>query len=137
MTTIIFEDFCKLNHRVDDGFSSIDVIVEIVSRNRDGVIGHSVMIRRLEDEDTVIGEFPVKKGLIKGIGMPHGEWYQIYSVELNESLLENTTLQKNGFGGFVLSWTAKYQVIYQFVINFFSHPSQKKFLSEIRRIQKM
>jgi len=136
MATIIFEDFCKLAYS-SSNYNNIDVIVEIVSRNMDGVGGHCVLIRRLEDEDTVIGEFPVNKGLIERIDVPHGQGKQFYSVELNYSLLENTTLRENEFGDFVLPGAGSYQVISRFVINFFSHPSQKKFLSEIRRIQKM
>jgi len=123
MANMIFENFCKLN-------SFIDVIVEIVSRNIEGVNRYSVLIRKYEDEDFVFGEFPVKKGLINGFNTLNGI---IWQVNLNMNLLEKTSMQKNYSGRYFFSGAG----VNSFTIQFFSDSSQQKFLSKIRRIQKM
>ena len=101
-----------------------DVIVEIVSRNIEGVNRYSVLIRKHEDEDFVFGEFPVKKGLIVGFNTINALNWQVI---LNMNLLEKTSMQMDYYSGRYTSLT----------IQFFSDSSQQKFLSEIRRIQKM
>ena len=116
---IHFEDFCTLR-RIPHGKDysrDYDVIVEIVSRNTDGVLVYSVQIKQLEDEGVVFGDFPVKNGLIKKFGVSVRDGAQIYPVELNGNIIYNYSEQ--------------------FQIDFFSHSSQKCFLSEIRRLQKI
>jgi len=124
MANIIFENFCKLGKTN----WTLDVIVEIVSRNIEGVNRYSVVIRKHEDEDFVFGEFPVKKGLIDGFNYHKHTW----SVILNQNFLEKTSMQ-DVYG----RYTYKRYEVNSFKINFFSQSSQQKFLSEIRRIQKM
>lgn len=116
MTEVLFEDFCRLR-QLDRGNNSFDddVTVEIVSCNKDGVLVHSVLIRKHEEEH-MIGEFPIKKGLISKFGVTVRDGAQIYPVELNGKMV---------------------CVNLQYEISFFSHSSQKSFLSEIRRIQKI
>jgi len=131
MSNIIFEDFCKFG---DNYHYAVEVIVEIVFRHIEGVTRYSVLIRKHEDEDTVIGEFPVKKGLIVGYhGHTQAGEFQVYPVSLNSNLLEKTIMQKAHPGRYTLYGKG----VSNLNIHFFSQSSQKKFLSEIRRIQKM
>jgi len=130
MSNIIFEDFCKFG---DNYHYAVEVIVEIVFRHIEGVTRYSVLIRKHEDEDTVIGEFPVKKGLIVGYHTQLGD-VQSYPVSLNSNLLDKTIMQKRDYDGRYILYG---KVVSNLNIHFFSQSSQKKFLSEIRRIQKM
>jgi len=91
MANIIFENFCKLGKN-----RTFDVIVEIVSRNIEGVNRYSVLIRKHEDEDFVFGEFPVKKGLIVGFNTINALNWQVI---LNMNLLEKTSMQKDYYSG--------------------------------------
>jgi len=129
MSNIIFEDFCKFG---DNYHYAVEVIVEIVFRNIEGVNTYSVLIRKHEDEDTVIGEFPVKKGLIVGYHTQLAD-FQSYPVTLNSNLLDKTIMQKECAGWYILYGKG----VSNLNIHFFSQSSQKKFLSEIRRVQKM
>jgi len=130
MSNIIFEDFCKFGDNYHG--NAVEVIVEIVFRNIEGVNRYCVLIRKHEDEDTMIGEFPVKKGLIVGYHTQFGD-IQVYPVSLNSNLLEKTIMQKAYPGRYILYGKG----VNNLNIYFFSLSSQKKFLSEIRRVQKM
>jgi len=124
MAINIFESFCKLNDT--HGRIGFDVIVEIVSRYIGGVNRYSVLIRKHEDEDFVFGKFSVEKGLIKGFSRNE-------TVSLNMNFLEQTSMHRVFDGHYNFSGGT----VDFFTIQFFSDSSQQKFLSEIRRIQKM
>jgi len=127
MSNIIFEDFCKFGDYYNK--DAVEVIVEIVFHDFEG---YRVLIRKHEEEDFVIGEFPVKKGLIVGYHTQL-DVVQSYTVTLNSNLLEKTNMLKNRYGQCFLNGVHCKNL----KIHFFSQSSQKKFLSEIRRVQKM
>ena len=120
MADVHFEDFCKCyayDYDITRG-EDFDVIVEIVSSITDGVTRHSVIIREHENENFVIREFLVEDGLVRTFGVA-GVTY--FTVDLKGSKLVKTNMRRN----------------YAFYkIAFFPQSSQKKFLSEIRKLKK-
>ena len=91
----IFEDFCHLHLRFQYGSQirplqhdeEVNVIVEIVSLINARTTQYHVIIRRHDDEDKVIAEFEVKKGLITNFLCSNVDGVTFYSVMLNSEML--------------------------------------------------
>ena len=81
------------------------------------ILNFKVLREAFEDERVVFGDFPVKKGLINKFGVSVRNGAQVYPVELNGNII--------------------YYYNEQFQLDFFSHSSQKCFLLEIQRLQKI
>ena len=142
----IFEDFCHLHLRFQYGSQNrplqhdeeVNVIVEIVSHINARTTLYHVIIRRHDDEDNIIAEFDVKKGLITNFLSSNVDGVTFYSVMLNSEMLSKP------FKGPSDDWNWKENLglpdsISQeyFEIKFVAQSTQQQFLSQIRRLQEI